>query len=337
MLRPYINDFMTAIKSILSVCIYCYLMAVLAVWGIIWFTGDKWWFGTVLLYGPRWIYALPLIGFVPLALLWYRRWLWPLGLTMLLIVWPVMGLNVPLKFWDDGGEPVLRVLTYNVERWEVNGKEFAALLDETGADLAAVQECASPRRWQLPPQWHVARAVYSMVVSRYPIVRTETLKRGTEVSGLYCVIDTPDGPLGFACVDLLTPRRALKHILDRETGFNLNQVEYTQALIARRWQESADLSAWIDSFPEEKKIIAGDFNLTVDSTIYRKSWSGYRNAYSASEFGYGHTKYTKINVFRYRARIDHILSTPYFRPLRSWTGPDHGSDHLPLLADFAVN
>ena len=80
--------------------------------------------------------------------------------------------------------------------------------------------------------------------------------------------------------------------------------------------------------------VAGDFNLTVDSAIYRDCWSEYQNAFSLTEFGLGHTKRTKINVFRYTSRIDHILSTEHFRPTRCWTGPDYGSDHLPLVADF---
>lgn len=328
---------MNRIKTFIGIGIYLFLASVLTVWGIIWFSGDKWWFGTVLLYGPRWIYAIPLLLLVPLAFLWHRRLLWVLGLAALIIAWPLMGLNLPFRFWGGGGEQSLRVLTYNVHRWEVKGEEFKALLDETGADLAAVQECASPRSWKLPPEWHVAKAVYSMVVSRYPILRTEVSKRGAEANGIYCVIDTPEGPLGFVCVDLLTPRRALDHILDREKIFDLDQIDVTQQMIAQREEESAALAAWIASFPEERKIIAGDFNLTVDSSIYRRYWSNWVNAFGSSEFGYGHTKNTKINIFNYTARIDHIMATPHFRPLRSWTGYDFGSDHLPLLADFTYS
>ena len=90
----------------------------------------------------------------------------------------------------------------------------------------------------------------------------------------------------------------------------------------------------MEAFPEANKVLAGDFNLTVDSPIYRNFWSVYQNAYSRTMFGYGHTKKTKINVFRYRTRIDHILSTSRLKPLQAWTGPDLGSDHLPLIAEF---
>jgi endonuclease/exonuclease/phosphatase (EEP) superfamily protein YafD len=105
-------------------------------------------------------------------------------------------------------------------------------------------------------------------------------------------------------------------------------------MIGDRWYESSSLHGWIGSFPETNKIIAGDFNLTVDSPIYREIWSNYRNAFSDSAYGYGYTKFTKINRFRYSARIDHVLSTPGLRPVRARVGPDLGSDHFPLIADF---
>ena len=52
-------------KNILAVGLYFYLIAILIFWAIIWLTVDKWWLGTILLYGPRWIYAGPLILFIP--------------------------------------------------------------------------------------------------------------------------------------------------------------------------------------------------------------------------------------------------------------------------------
>lgn len=325
-----------SLSGFVTLCVYSYLAVVLGVLAILWVSGDRWWFGTVLLYGPRWIYALPLAVLVPVAILWRRCCLWPLLLTAVLIAWPIMGLNVPAGGWFATPMPEMRALTYNVQRWEVRGDEFSALLDDLQPDFAAVQECASPRRFKskIPDNWFTHSAGYSIIVSRHPITRCEIHKRGAEINGLYCVIDTPTGPVGFGNVDLLTPRRALKTLLDREVIFDLSQIDYAQERIAERWQESEQLYDWLRTFPEDNKIIAGDFNLTADSPIYRNFWSEYQNAYGRTMFGYGHTKRTKINIFNYTARIDHILSTSRLRPVRSWVGPDSGSDHLPLLADF---
>jgi endonuclease/exonuclease/phosphatase (EEP) superfamily protein YafD len=247
-----------------------------------------------------------------------------------------MGLNFPSYALPDLAQPKnFRVLTYNVERWNVSEEEFSALLNELKPDFAAIQELA-PSRWKIPPGWHFKRAATCVVVSRYPISRFETSRREPDVNGLYCVIETPAGPIGFCCVDLLTPRRALQTVLDAEKVFNLTQVDYAQSRIDERWEESKYLSMWLRFFPEPK-LVAGDFNLTVDSGIYRELWSDYQNAFSQTEFGFGHTKRTKINIFNYSTRIDHILSTPQLRPVRCWVGPDMGSDHLPLIADFVLD
>ena len=133
--------------------VYSYLVAVLVVLAILWFSGDRWWFGTVLLYGPRWIYALPLAVLVPITILYRRRLLWPLGITAIVIALPIMGFNIPLNGWFDRTQPELRVLTYNVHRWDVRGADFSRLFEETKADIAAIQECASTRRFKkdLPP------------------------------------------------------------------------------------------------------------------------------------------------------------------------------------------
>ena len=41
--------------------------AVVGVWAVLWFAGDRWWFATLMLFGPRWVYAAPMAVLVPLA------------------------------------------------------------------------------------------------------------------------------------------------------------------------------------------------------------------------------------------------------------------------------
>ena len=40
-------------------------------------------------------------------------------------------------------------------------------------------------------------------------------------------------------------------------------------------------------------LIAGDFNMPADSTIYRRCWSTFTNVFSGAGFGFGHTKFTQ--------------------------------------------
>jgi endonuclease/exonuclease/phosphatase (EEP) superfamily protein YafD len=90
-------------------------------------------------------------------------------------------------------------------------------------------------------------------------------------------------------------------------------------------------SRWAESFPGPK-LLVGDFNLPVESAIYRDHWSQYTNAFSVAGWGLGHTRYCRWHG----VRIDHILTGPESQVDRCWVGPDVGSDHRPLIADLVL-
>jgi hypothetical protein len=64
-------------------------------------------------------------------------------------------------------------------------------------------------------------------------------------------------------------------------------------------------------------LVAGDFNLPIESAIYRQYWGDYTNAFSRSGIGTGRTKSTRL----FGVRIDHILVGERAEPIRSWIGP----------------
>lgn len=53
---------------LVGITIYAYAFVVIAVWASIWLAGDRWWFATLLLLGPRWVYLLPMLLLLPPAL-----------------------------------------------------------------------------------------------------------------------------------------------------------------------------------------------------------------------------------------------------------------------------
>ena len=81
-------------------------------------------------------------------------------------------------------------------------------------------------------------------------------------------------------------------------------------------------------------IVMGDFNMPVESTIYRRCWPRLADAFSTSGWGFGFTKTSEKRGWSYGARIDHVLFSPPWRCLRCWVGGEIGSDHLPLVAEF---
>ena len=125
----------------------------------------------------------------------------------------------------------------------------------------------------------------------------------------------PDGPAPY--YTLLAPAR--RDLLLKQT--------------AERESESQRLSKAALQ-PDGAMIVAGDFNMPVESHFFREHWRGFRNAFSTVGFGFGHTTHVEAGgKIPYGARIDHILTRGNWHARRCWVGFDVGSDHLPLLAD----
>lgn len=331
----------------LSFLAYGYPLVLVSIWILFRLEGDRWWFATLLMYGPRWIYLAPLALLVPIATLVQRRLLLPLGLSGAIALFLLMGLCIPYRTWGRSwaGEmrPSLRVLSYNIERYRVPGHAFSTLLDQEQPDLLAVQECAGVGRWtdwwNRHHEWYAVHRGELMVASRFPIKDVEVshsrwpAERKPVLNAIYCVIEAPSGDVGFCNLHLDTPRRALTLVLDREKGLDLEDANYADYRLDCRRRESEDLLRWLNQFPEPK-IIAGDFNLAGESRIYQSHWAKYRDAFSWAGWGFGFTKQTVIRQREYGLRIDRILTDAHWTPSRSWVGPDLGSDHSPLFADI---
>ena len=78
-------------------------------------------------------------------------------------------------------------------------------------------------------------------------------------------------------------------------------------------------------------ILAGDFNMPADSTVYRATWGRFNNAFSRSGFGFGHTERPGSFGWLFGVRIDHILSGPHWRPCRCWVRPKHRAPTISRL------
>lgn len=166
---------------------------------------------------------------------------------------------------------------------------------------------------------------------------------GTALVSRYLILH-PTRPFYVVNLHLETARKGLEQMLGSDgllpDGGGLPQtLPFTQgsdrfeanALIRRR--ESQRASAWAARDARTSPVVvAGDFNLPVESTIYRESWRSWMNAFEARGRGFG---YTKSEGSLLRIRIDHILATrQWFRVSGAWLGPDVGSDHRPVIADL---
>lgn len=319
-----------------------YSLVVVAVALLLHTMGDRWWFATVLLYSPRWIWGLPLLILLPGALWLRRRALVPLVIAAAIVVGPIMGWRLPILRAAAAEGEAIRVLTCNVQGGETACQRLAELVLAEQPDIVALQECSADVEFSWPPGWHVLREGSLLIASPHHLSQPQhSLRRHPRsewppTNALYCRVEAPARSIGFCCVHLQTPRPGLEQVLDRWTivaparsWMLRDETQY------RRW-ESEELEAWLAEFGGPM-IVAGDFNTPVESAIYRAVWGRQANAFDVAGMGFGYTKYSDKRGWSYGTRIDHILFDREMIDCRECrVGKDVGSDHRPLIAELAI-
>ena len=330
-------------RRILVVFVAAYLAAVLLVWALLRFYADVWWPATLLLYGPRWICALPLVVLAPLAALRERRLLAPLALATIVVVFPILGFNLAALHANAArvsAEPTstparhLRLMTYNVGEDASDGADLFRLIDQIAPDILAIQECSAiGRSTKAQPglRYNIAAYGDGCLMSRSRIERTEVQDPasiraigGTGTMIRY-IVHLPEGDVQIVNLHLATVREGLGAVLQHGLG----GVPALKENIATRWAMSAMGRAFVDATPQPF-LVAGDFNLPSDSAIYRRHWASLPSAFETAGNGFGTSKRTGW----FGVRIDHILLGPGWTCDRAFIGPHLNGDHRPLVADL---
>ena len=311
-----------------------YAAAIAAVAIVMWTLGDRWWAATLILYGPRWVWGTPLLALIPAALALRRRALGPLALAAFLFVGPILGLRVPWgRLLDEDAEGfALRVVSWNAQGGAYDREAFARFAARTRPDLVLLQEWpgfGGPSPF-VGPGWFTHAGHGLGLASRFPIEGVEHVDSGvlqhrSAITGFR--IATPAGRVLVYNLHLETPREGLQAVIDGDPGGIATLRE--ELSIRRRHAEIADRFIGPGDAPT---LVAGDFNMTDDSTIFRAHWRGFRDAFNAAGWGFGWTKFTRWHG----VRIDHILAGPGWRARRCYVGPDLGSDHRPVVADVTL-
>lgn len=348
-----------------------YLAMALLAWGALYFTSEKLLPGTIIVYGPRWLALWPLVVLVPLSAFASRKTFLPLLIAAIVVVHPIMGARIsPTTLFSDGLPKIpaagtFRLLTFNTEGGDPLSHDLAELVRDDAPDIVAFQEC-NEQLWealQAIKDWHSVRDVALCTASRWPITATEIMPRGdlARISRfgfggagyvMRTYIATPHGPLVFVNLHLETARKGLEGLLGKE-GFvpdmNSTMTDLPNTVAnseiessANRFQlnaeirmsESARASRWISPRRNVSPVIvAGDFNLPVESSIFREYWGQFTDAFEAKGNGLG---WSKREGRWLRIRIDHVLSNDNApQPIGIVLGHDFQSDHLPVIVDFA--
>ena len=322
------------IQRLCSLAAWAYLAFVCGLLAMLFFAADRWWVGTVLMYGPRWIWATPLIVLIPAAAFLRRRprnWL-PIALSAVLVFFGVMRFCVPLQIGGAArANRTLRVMTCNADYRALNTAAFAKLVRDVQPDVVFTQGWSSVHDSAFAgAEWHTRRDGELFLASRLPLLSAAA---------------STDAAFAGKNGALARYRLRSSFGLDVEV-FNFHAATAREGLVEviSGWWKGAPA---IDANATERRnqsrvasaagspsvapaIVAGDFNMPTDSTIYRQFWSNWTNAFSAAGWGLGYTHYTH----RTQLRIDHILASPGWRVRQCYVGPNVGSAHCPVIAEI---
>jgi endonuclease/exonuclease/phosphatase (EEP) superfamily protein YafD len=323
---------------ILTICSTGYLVVLLAVAAGDVMGPERWWFGSLNLYLPQWIWAIPAILLVPAYLITAPRWSFVPAAMLLIVLGPLMGFCWP---WP-GGQPSsgpgirLRLLTYNVKWAGMNVDAIADEIQQDHPDIVMMQDAAGALDGKLRPcftGWYVLSVDQYIVASRYPILAPEIrwITVGTEWHRvLRCTALMGDRKVTLYDCHLLTPRwglGALRH--PRSAG-----VAALNANVEERLEQAGALA---DHVRRETGpiILAGDLNSPVQSLACRRLFAvGLRDAFSQAGRGYGYTYGQTTRIGRPYVRIDHIMVNQGWSVLSCRAGNSVGSAHCPVVADL---
>ncbi len=312
-------------------------------WATVSLLGDRVWWALPFLYGPRWCAGVFLLGLVP-ALLLDRVTALRAGLvTIGAYVIGLLGMSFGLGRLQPSQSVRLTIVEMNAggsSQITLTSKGVRGEVTRLNPDVVIIAECSEAVAEALTGlgRWSVRRSMTSLCLgSRLPILDwevrdpTDFWKEGGAGAIARATIATSAGVIRVGLVHLETPRDALENYFDLSSIPTLGEV--TRHNMRQRDRESAVARDWI--FRGEKEmttIVGGDFNLPVESAIYRQYWGDLRNAFSRAGIGIGNTKQTR----RWGMRIDHVLTTGDVVTDQSYLGRAIGSDHTPLVAELSL-
>ena len=318
-------------------------------WGIIGLihgVSESWWLGTVIVYLPRAPWVIPALILVPMSI----RWGWkPLVINLaagLLAIGPVMN-------WQTGGFFLpavdrqayrLTVVSCNVQSFRPKFDQVVSELERIDPDVVLFQEAFEDHALLAAvfDGWNVHRVDEYLVASKLPLkfISTTFVPGFERVTAVRYEVETPLGPVAVFNVHQTSPRRSLTQLKPWSPvlGAGIETVEQettlrdVEAMKTRAFTQPEGLDLPV--------IIAGDFNMPNDSSLFRKHWGNLNDTYALAAVGYGYTspcsggKLWPANMPW--AQVDHILANGDWQVERSWIGTSAGSDHRLIAAQLRL-
>jgi hypothetical protein len=233
----------------------------------------------------------------------------------------------------ESGAPALRLLTQNLGASHVTSESLDRFLRVQRIDVAVLQECPFYDLGIGKRGWELFYGAELCLVSKFPfevldVPDREAIMRQGGGEPIRFEIDAPTGSFQLLNLHLETIRGGLEVL--RSGGWNaLSQFASSRGDAMRQSRAARDKTRR----GVESLLVAGDFNLPVESAIYREDWGDLTNAFSRCGRGFGHTKSTRL----FGIRIDHVLMSNHWTctNARVMSSP-YGGDHAPLIVDLRL-
>lgn len=265
---------------------------------------------------------LPWLGLaVPVLLLLalWRRSATALAAVLLpVIVW--LNLFGGLVSDKSTGKGDFTVLTHNVAAANSDPAGTVKLLNDSGAQIIALEELASgavstySKGLAGAYPYHAVEGTVGLW-SKYPLgdVSVVNIQIGW-TRAFRATVTTPKGPLAVYVAHMPSVR------VKADSGFTAGQRDVS----------AQALGDAVEAEPLKKVILLGDLNGTVNDRSLAPVTSQLRSAQGAAGDGFGFSWPASFPM----ARIDHILSKGGLQPTDSWVLPADGSDHLAVAAAY---
>ncbi len=323
-------------SRVITVVVVGYALGMALVAVAVAMAGDSNALGMLLLFGPRWLLVFPWALLVPLSLA-ARRWVTATAIVgSVVTLFQASGFEIPslnsrrsAMGSGAGAGKALRVVTYNTDRAATLAPRIVTDLLAWDADVIVMQDCAP----EVAAAMRAARTRYQLfresefcIAARLPM-RSPVQLHGSRNQGRAVLfsVEWQGAPIRIGTVHLPSPRTAL-WAARRGSG------DLLEESVQQRAVASGAIAAWMREGERGPIVVAGDFNLPVESQALRRDWRWLRNAFSDAGWGFGHTMFAG----RHRVRIDHVLVSREFTVRGARVLRGFPSEHQPVVAELEI-
>jgi endonuclease/exonuclease/phosphatase (EEP) superfamily protein YafD len=323
-------------SRVITVVVVGYALGMALVAVAVAMAGDSNALGMLLLFGPRWLLVFPWALLVPLSLA-ARRWVTATAIVgSVVTLFQVSGFEIPspnslrsAMGSGAGAGKALRVVTYNTDRSAALAQRIDTDLLAWDADVIVMQDCApevAAAMRAAGTRYQLFRESEFCIASRLPM-RSPVQLHGSRNQGRAVLfsVEWQGAPIRIGTVHLPSPRTAL-WAARRGSG------DLLEESVQQRAVASGAIAAWMREGERGPIVVAGDFNLPVESQALRHDWRWLRNAFSEAGWGFGHTMFAG----RHRVRIDHVLVSREFAVQGALVLSGFPSEHQPVVAELSL-